>query len=166
MQATCITQGNIEVCHRKIPVCRATRDHSVPSVVWFTFSALCEGPRSQLDYMDIATRFDIVMLSEVPQLGAQVRGWIKARGTEDGVGDNQATSTGERVLSYSKHDDKARRFISLVDELYDQKVTLYLSCDVPLEELYLDGALTFEFRRTYSRLIEMSRGKREVPKAQ
>jgi cell division protein ZapE len=50
----------------------------------------------------------------------------------------------------------ARRFISLIDELYDQKVRLYLSTDVPIAELYLEGALIFEFRRTYSRLIEMS----------
>ncbi|MFQ3237706.1 MAG: cell division protein ZapE [Paraglaciecola sp.] len=128
------------------------------SIVWLDFYALCEGPRSQLDYMEIATRFNTVMLSGVPALGGQVRGWIKARGTEDGIGDNQATSTGERILSYGENDDMARRFISLIDELYDQKVRLYLSCDVPLGELYVEGALIFEFRRTYSRLIEMSQG--------
>lgn len=118
--------------------------------------------RSQLDYMEIAQRFAIVMISNVPALGAEPRDWIKARGTEDGVGNDQATTTGERVVNYSINDNKARRFISLIDELYDQNVTLYLSCDVPLEKLYLDGALTFEFRRTYSRLIEMSRAKNEM----
>ncbi|MGL6013478.1 MAG: AFG1/ZapE family ATPase, partial [Shewanella oncorhynchi] len=71
--------------------------------------------------------------------------------------DNQAAATGERKLSYAANDDPARRFISLIDELYDQNVSLYLSCDVPLNELYQGGALSFEFRRTYSRLIEMSR---------
>jgi cell division protein ZapE len=59
-------------------------------------------------------------------------------------------------VTYASTDNSARRFISLIDELYDQNVTLYLSTDVPLAELYTEGALLFEFRRTYSRLIEIS----------
>lgn len=154
--ATKLNTTSINICHRDIPIVRATDINMCNAIVWFDFYALCEGPRSQLDYMEIATGFNTVMLSGVPQLGGQVRGWIKARGTEDGIGDNQATSTGERILSYAVNDDMARRFISLIDELYDQKVRLYLSSDVPLAELYVEGALLFEFRRTYSRLIEMS----------
>lgn len=102
------------------------------------------------------------MLSNVPRLGGEVKGWIRARGTEDGTGDNQAATTGERQLSYAANDDPARRFISLIDELYDQDVSLYLSCDVPLTELYQGGALSFEFRRTYSRLIEMSHSTKQL----
>ncbi len=154
--STKLNTSSVTICHREIPVVRATAMQQTNSVIWFDFYALCEGPRSQLDYMEIATSFNIVMLSGVPQMGGKVRGWIKARGTEDGIGDNQATSTGERKLSYAVSDDMARRFISLIDELYDQKVQLYLSSKVPLTELYVDGALLFEFRRTYSRLIEMS----------
>jgi cell division protein ZapE len=60
-------------------------------------------------------------------------------------------------VSYASNDDSDRRFISLIDELYDQDVTLFLSSDVPLSELYKEGALTFEFRRTNSRLMEMGR---------
>ncbi|GAC19673.1 cell division protein ZapE [Paraglaciecola arctica] len=151
-----INTSSIKICHRDIKVISATDINISNSVVWFDFYDLCEGPRSQLDYMEIATSFNIIILSGVPQLGGQIRGWIKARGTEDGVGDNQATVTGERTLSYAVNDDMARRFISLIDELYDQKVRLYLGSDVPIAELYLEGALIFEFRRTYSRLIEMS----------
>jgi cell division protein ZapE len=154
-----ISNTSIKICHRDITVIRATDINLSNSIVWFDFYALCDGPRSQLDYMEIATSFNTVILSGVPQLGGQVRGWIKARGTEDGIGDNQATSTGERILSYATNDDMARRFISLIDELYDQKVMLYLSLDVPLAKLYLEGSLTFEFRRTYSRIIEMSQGR-------
>lgn len=154
---TQINHSSIDICHRQIPVIQATQRHIQNSVVWFDFAALCEGPRSQLDYIEIASSYNTLMLSGVPQLGGKVRGWIKARGTEDGVGENQATTTGERVVSYAVNDDMARRFISLIDELYDQGVRLYLSTEVPLNELYLEGALTFEFRRTYSRLIEMSR---------
>ncbi|MDO6695510.1 cell division protein ZapE [Aliiglaciecola sp. 3_MG-2023] len=152
-----INQTSITICHRQIPVVRAI-ETVTNSVAWFDFHALCEGPRSQLDYMEIASRFNTVMISQVPQLGGKVRGWIKARGTEDGIGDNQAASTGERVVSYAVKDDMARRFISLIDEFYDQDVKIYLSTNVPLTELYLEGALKFEFRRTYSRLMEMSRG--------
>ena len=151
--------NSINICHRDITVIRTTDSNIPDSIVWFDFYALCDGPRSQLDYMEIATSFNTVMLSGVPQLGGELQNRIKARGTEDGIGDNQATSTGERIVSYAANDDMARRFISLVDELYDQKVTLYLSFDVPLAELYLQGALIFEFRRTYSRIIEMSQGR-------
>jgi len=38
------------------------------SVVWFDFAALCEGPRSQLDYLEIARRFAVVIVSDVPRL--------------------------------------------------------------------------------------------------
>lgn len=156
---------HIQICRRHIDVIQVTQEEpeTAQSIVWFDFHALCDGPRSQLDYMEIAQQFAIVMISNVPALGAKPRNWIKARGTEDGVGSNQAATTGERVVNYSKNDNKARRFISLIDELYDQNVTLYLSCDVPLTELYLDGALIFEFRRTYSRLVEMSRGPAQIP---
>ena len=35
-------------------------------LVWFDFAALCGGPRSYADYVDIARRFHTVMLSGVP----------------------------------------------------------------------------------------------------
>jgi cell division protein ZapE len=38
------------------------------SLVWFDFEALCEGPRSQLDYLELARRFAVVVVSGVPQL--------------------------------------------------------------------------------------------------
>ena len=37
-------------------------------VVWFDFKALCGGPRSQNDYLEIATQFHTVMLSDVPAM--------------------------------------------------------------------------------------------------
>ena len=154
--APLLEASTLRICQRDIPVVHATTEDQQPSVAWFDFHALCDGPRSQLDYIEIASRFKVLMLSNVPRLGGEVKGWIRARGTEDGTGDNQAATTGERQLSYAANDDPARRFISLIDELYDQGVSLYLSCDVPLSELYQGGALCFEFRRTYSRLIEMS----------
>ena len=38
--------------------------------VWFDFATLCGGPRSQLDYLEIATRFHTVIVSGVPQMSA------------------------------------------------------------------------------------------------
>jgi cell division protein ZapE len=37
-------------------------------VVWFDFASLCGGPRSHNDYLEIATRFHTVLLSDVPTM--------------------------------------------------------------------------------------------------
>ena len=52
---------NIE--HREI---RAVR--RAGGVVWFDFRTLCGGPRSQNDYLELASRFHTVLLSNVPQM--------------------------------------------------------------------------------------------------
>ncbi len=41
-------------------------------VVWFDFATLCGGPRSQNDYLDIASRFHTVILSDVPRMSAEM----------------------------------------------------------------------------------------------
>ena len=52
-------------------------------------------------------------------------------------------------------DDKARRFVSLVDEFYDHKVKLIISAATPLATIYQGDELKFVFERTKSRLLEM-----------
>ena len=37
-------------------------------IVWFDFKQLCGGPRSQNDYLELATQFHTVLLSNVPQM--------------------------------------------------------------------------------------------------
>jgi cell division protein ZapE len=37
-------------------------------VVWFDFATLCGGPRSQNDYLELATQFHTVLLSNVPEM--------------------------------------------------------------------------------------------------
>jgi cell division protein ZapE len=49
--------------HREI---RARR--KAGAVVWFDFRTLCGGPRSQNDYLEIATQFHTVLLSDVPHM--------------------------------------------------------------------------------------------------
>ncbi|CAA0083306.1 Cell division protein ZapE [Zhongshania aliphaticivorans] len=39
-------------------------------VAWFEFSELCDGPRSQYDYIELARVFHAVLVSNVPQMGA------------------------------------------------------------------------------------------------
>ena len=38
------------------------------SVAWFNFEELCAGPRSQNDYLEIASTFHTVILSDVPKM--------------------------------------------------------------------------------------------------
>lgn len=110
---------HIEVGGRKIRAKCAADD-----VAWFDFDAICDGPRSQNDYIDLACEHHAVLVSGVPELGA-------------------------------RNDDKARRFIYLVDEFYDRNVKLILSAELPIEKLYGAGRLEFEFQRTVSRVLEM-----------
>jgi cell division protein ZapE len=111
--------GTVEIEGRPIPVVKQSEN-----VIWFEFEALCEGPRSQNDYIEIAREYQSVIVSHVPQLSAT-------------------------------RENAARRFIALVDELYDRHVNLIVSAAAPPAALYQGERLTFEFQRTVSRLTEM-----------
>jgi cell division protein ZapE len=55
--------GQLAVEGRNIPfVARADE------VVWFDFNAICDGPRSQADYVEIASDFHTVLVSNVPRM--------------------------------------------------------------------------------------------------
>lgn len=59
-----VEQMPIEVNGRMIKARRLCED-----VAWFEFAELCEGPRSQNDYIELAKILHAVLLSNVPQLG-------------------------------------------------------------------------------------------------
>ena len=40
-------------------------------VIWFDFRTLCGGPRSQNDYLELASQFHTVLLSNVPQMAVR-----------------------------------------------------------------------------------------------
>ncbi|HTY94958.1 MAG TPA: cell division protein ZapE [Steroidobacteraceae bacterium] len=111
--------GSITVLGRPI----ATVAHG-PQAIWFEFSAICDGPRSTEDYIEVARTWPIVVVADVPVLGAP-------------------------------QDDAVRRFIALVDELYDRRVNLVVTAAAPVMQLYQGERLRFEFQRTISRLTEM-----------
>lgn len=62
--------------------------------------------------------------------------------------------TGIPRLGLNRHNE-AKRFIILIDALYEHKVNLICSADAVPEEIYAEGTGAFEFERTVSRLIEM-----------
>ena len=111
--------SKLAIANRRIPTVRQR-----PGIVWFSFAALCEGPRSQADYIEIARLHHTLFVSDVPVLDAA-------------------------------HDDPARRFIGLVDELYDRNVKLVISAAAEPTALYTGERLAATFARTASRLIEM-----------
>jgi cell division protein ZapE len=42
------------------------------SAAWFDFKALCDGPRSQRDYLELARRFPVLFLSGIPRMSAEM----------------------------------------------------------------------------------------------
>jgi cell division protein ZapE len=42
------------------------------SAVWFDFATLCDGPRSQRDYLELARTFPVLFLSGVPRMSADM----------------------------------------------------------------------------------------------
>ena len=56
-----------------------------------------------------------------------------------------------------EQNDKAKRFMVLIDALYDKNVRLAVRADATADKLYpAEGRLAFEFSRTLSRLKEMT----------
>ena len=111
--------AGIVIDGRRIPVRARCKGQS-----WFDFTALCEGPRGNADYIEIAREFHTVLVGGIPRMDAN-------------------------------RDDAARRFVHLVDELYDRHVNLVCTADAVPTALYAGERLVAAFERTASRLIEM-----------
>jgi len=121
--------------------------------IWFDFMALCDGPRSQNDYILLADSFEVLILSDVVVLGGKVEQVKQVKGTEDG--DTNYLIMPAKDIEIGHLDDCARRFIALVDEFYDRDKLVVISSDTPMLSLYQGGRVSSQFERTYSRLTEM-----------
>ncbi|MBU2893232.1 AFG1 family ATPase [Colwellia sp. D2M02] len=125
--------------------------YKTETVIWFDFFALCSGPRSQRDYIQLAKAYKAVLISNVPTFSGNL-----VPAVFSGVEDNY--QRGGNLLSELRQlDDEARRFIALVDEFYDQNIVLIISAEVDIEALYQGQQLAFEFERCKSRLYQMQK---------
>ncbi len=100
---------------------------SADGVARFSFADLCEKPLAPSDYLRLAHDYHTIMIDRIP------------------------------VMDYPER-NAAKRFIALIDTLYDNAVKVMASAEADPPSLYLasEGYEANEFKRTASRLIEMS----------
>ena len=100
---------------------------SAHGVARFGFADICEKPLAASDYLRLAHDYHTILIDRIP------------------------------VMDYGER-NAAKRFISLIDTLYDNAVKLMASAAADPVSLYLaaEGNEANEFKRTSSRLIEMS----------
>ncbi len=100
---------------------------SAQGVARFSFADICEKPLAASDYLRLAHDYHTILIDRVP------------------------------VMDYPER-NAAKRFIALIDTLYDNAVKLMASAQADPLSLYLatEGHEANEFKRTSSRLIEMS----------
>ncbi len=100
---------------------------SAQGVARFSFADICEKPLAASDYLRLAHDYHTIMIDRIP------------------------------VMDYPER-NAAKRFIALIDTLYDNAVKLMASAQADPLSLYLatEGHEADEFKRTSSRLIEMS----------
>lgn len=90
----------LDVWGRKVVVPRAVGAHAR-----FTFKELCGEARAAADYIEIARRYQTVVLTDVPRMSVNER-------------------------------NQARRFITMLDAFYDNKVKLIVSADAQMGRLF------------------------------
>jgi cell division protein ZapE len=100
---------------------------SADGVARFSFADLCEKPLAASDYLRLAHDYHTILIDRIP------------------------------LMDYPDR-NAARRFITLIDALYDNSVKVMASAEADPLSLYVatEGHEANEFKRTSSRLIEMS----------
>lgn len=100
---------------------------SAHGVARFSFADICEKPLAASDYLRLAHDYHTILIDRIP------------------------------VMDYPER-NAAKRFIALIDTLYDNAVKLMASAAADPMSLYVaaEGPEANEFKRTSSRLIEMS----------
>lgn len=134
---------DVEVMNRRIPSLWRN-----DQVIGFDFMALCSGPRSQRDYMELADDYTAIAVHNVPAFS-----YIPDKELVHGVEETYQREHQPHIVS--KLDNEARRFIALVDECYDRRCRLVITSETDIDQLYQAKQLAFAFRRCVSRLFEM-----------
>jgi cell division protein ZapE len=100
---------------------------SAHGVARFSFAELCQTALGASDYLRLAHDYHTILIDHIP------------------------------VMDFNER-NAAKRFITLIDTLYDNAVKLMASAEADPVSLYIatDGSEANEFKRTSSRLIEMS----------
>jgi len=100
---------------------------SAKGVARVSFADLCENPLGAADYLRLAHDYHTILIDRIP------------------------------VMDHAQR-NAAKRFIALIDALYDKAVKLMASAEADPVSLYVatEGHEANEFKRTASRLIEMS----------
>src|ERR1700722_12592517 len=100
---------------------------SAHGVARFSFAEICEKPLAASDYLRLPHHYHTLLVDRIP------------------------------VMDYAER-NAAKRFITLIDTLYDNAVKLMASAGADPVSLYVatEGDEANEFKRTSSRLIEMS----------
>jgi protein AFG1 len=73
---------------------------------WFNFPELCHQPLGSADYIAIASRFNTIIVENVPQLGGHTY-------------------------------NEARRFVILIDALYEFNTRIIIASEVPRDDLFV-----------------------------
>jgi len=120
--------GPLKIEERVIP----HRRHA-GGVVWFDFDVLCGWGRSQLDYLELATEFHTVIVSNVPRLGPERR-------------DDARRFT---LMVDVFYDHRVKLLLSAAAEPEQLLIREEAAASAQTQ------AMIFEFDRTASRLIEM-----------
>ncbi len=100
-------------------------DKCSSNILMTDFNKICEDNLSHQDYINIAQKFKLIFLNNVPELNDQKK-------------------------------DSCRRFISLIDMLYENNCSIVILASKPISSLNTIDTLSAEFARTTSRLYEMT----------
>lgn len=141
--ASPINPGNLDLLGREVPYLWRTQ-----TAIALTFEALCMGPRSHRDYMELAAKYRVIVVTAVPRFN-----YLPAKAIVHGVEETYQREDSEQ--QFGQRDDAARRFMALVDECYEQSCLVVVSSDTAIDELYQGKELAQPFARCASRLHEM-----------
>ena len=100
-------------------------DKCSANILLTEFNKICDDYLSHEDYINIAKKFKLIFLKNVPELNDQNK-------------------------------DSCRRFISLIDMLYENNCSIVILASKPISTLNTVKSLNAEFKRTASRLYEMT----------